>query len=177
MFIESTNRSMKLEQRRQCVLDVSPKPSAGQLESFLSKPARVLRCVLDPKRLERISADTYSYASRPYTVAGVCMQPSIKLRARFQSGEFLADQVSTDIKGLSALYGQLSLGLEAKLSVNDDAEVLDVEALIWLKLPDLVASALTPVAELAMKQLLDLLERRCEKGVNHRFALWLSRQH
>ena len=105
------------------------------------------------------------------------MQPSIKLRARFQSGELLTDQVSTDIKGLSALYGQLSLGLEAKLSVNDDAEVLDVEALIWLKLPDLVASALTPVAELAMKQLLDLLERRCEKGVNHRFALWLSRQH
>jgi len=168
---------MKLEQRRQCVLGVSPKPSAGQLESFLSKPARVLRCVLDPKRLERINDDTYSYASRPYKVAGLCLQPSVRLRARFQSGEFLIDQVSTDIKGLSALYGQLSFGLEAKLSVSDDAEVLDIDALIWLKLPDLAASALAPVAGLAMKQLLDRLEHRCEKGINHRFSLWLSRQN
>jgi hypothetical protein len=168
---------MKLEQRRQCFVGVSSKPSAGQLESFLSKPTRVLRCVLDPKRLNKISDDTYSYASRPYKVAGLCLQPSVMLRARFQSGVLSIDQVSADIKGLSALYRQLSFGLEAKLRVSDDAKVLGIEALIWLKLPDLVAPALVPVAGLAMNQLLDRLERRCETGIDHRFALWLSCQN
>lgn len=168
---------MKLEQRQSCVVSVFPYPTNGQLENFLSKPIRVLRCILDPKRLERVSADTYSYVSSPLRVAGLHLRPTITLRARFQSGELLIDQFSTDIKGLSALYGQLSFGLEARLRVRDESDALDAEALIWLNLPDLVASALAPVARLVLQQLLDRLERRCRKGINRKFSSWLSRQN
>jgi hypothetical protein len=176
---------MKLEQRRLTRISLTPAcmPTLLQLDAFLAKPLRPLRGLLDPKRLERVGHDTYSYLSRPYGVAGWTLQPRVLLRAHVREGELLIEQLESRVDGLGAWQERLSFGLEARLRARPLAAggpqhpaVLEAEALVWADLPAAAAAVAGPVLNIGLQQLLDRLERRCERGLRHRAEAWLALQ-
>lgn len=167
---------MKLDQQRVCRVALSPAPTAARLEAFLARPLRPLRGLLDPERLERAGADTYTYASRPYGVAGWTLQPQVLLRAAFHDGELLIEQLESRVAGLGAWQERLSFGLEARLRPSDQPVVLVAEARVWAELPPVAVAVAGPVLNIGLQQLLDRLERRCQRGLRSRAETWLARQ-
>jgi hypothetical protein len=174
---------MKLEQRSICQVQFSPEPTAAVLEAFLAKPLRPLRGLLDPKRLQRASDDTYTYISRPYGVASWTLQPHVLLRARFAEGELLIEQLESRVDGLGAWQERLSFGLEARLRASPAAAdsplqpaALEAEALVWAELPAAAVAVAGPVLHIGLRQLLDRLERRCQRGLRRRAEAWLALQ-
>ena len=174
---------MKLEQRRTCRVRLSPEPSVVLLETFLAKPLRPLRGLLDPKRLMRAGHGTYTYTSRPYGVAGWTLQPRVVLQAGFHNGELLIEQLESRVDGLGAWQERLSFGLQARLRPSPMAAaagphqpaVLEAEALVWAELPPAAVAVAGPVLNLGLQQLLDRLERRCQRGLRSRAEHWLER--
>lgn len=167
---------MKLDQQRVCRVALSPAPTAARLEAFLARPLRPLRGLLDPERLERAGADTYTYASRPYGVAGWTLQPQVLLRAAFHDGELLIEQLESRVAGLGAWQERLSFGLEARLRASDLPVVLVAEARVWAELPPVAVAVAGPVLNIGLQQLLDRLERRCQRGLRGRAEAWLERR-
>jgi hypothetical protein len=167
---------MKLEQQRVCRVPLSPAPTPALLEAFLARPLRPLRGLLDPQRLERAGADTYTYASRPYGVAGWTLQPQVLLRAAFHDGELLIEQLESRVAGLGAWQERLSFGLEARLRPSHQPVVLVAEARVWAELPPVALAVAGPVLTIGLQQLLDRLERRCQRGLRSRAETWLARQ-
>jgi hypothetical protein len=174
---------MKLEKRRICQVRFNPEPNAVVLEAFLAKPLRPLRGLLDPKRLQRAGNDTYTYTSRPYGVVGWTLQPRVLLRAGFREGELLIEQLESRVDGLGAWQEQLSFGLEARLRTSpaaaDGAQqpaLLEAEALVWAELPAAAVAVAGPVLHIGLQQLLDRLERRCQRGLHRRAEAWLALQ-
>jgi hypothetical protein len=51
--------------------------------------------------------------------------------------------------------------------------VLEAEARVWAELP--AAAVAGPVLKLGLQQLLDRLERRCQRGLRSRAEAWLER--
>jgi hypothetical protein len=174
---------MKLEQRRICQVQLSPAPPAAALEAFLAKPLRPLRGLLDPQRLQRASDGTYTYISRPYGVASWTLQPRVLLRARFAEGELLIEQLESRVEGLGAWQERLSFGLEARLRASPGAADsplhpagLEADALVWAELPGAAVAVAGPVLHIGLQQLLDRLERRCQRGLRRRAEAWLAQQ-
>jgi hypothetical protein len=173
---------MRLEQRRCCRVALQPAPTATALEAFLAKPLRPLRGLLDPERLHATGADLYAYTSRPYGVGGWTLQPRVELRAQRLRGVLLLELVTCRVEGLGDWQNRLRFGLEARLRSDPAAEVapeaaatLEAEALVWAEVPGAAAIAATPVLTLALQQLLDRLERRCQQGLRRRAETWLGR--
>ncbi len=173
---------MKLEQHSICQVQFSPAPTAAVLEAFLAKPLRPLRGLLDPKRLQRGGDNTYTYTSRPYGVAGWTLQPRVVLRAGFHQGELLIEQLESRVEGLGGWQDRLSFGLEARLRPCPVAApgahqpaALQAEARVWADLPAAAAAVAGPVLHIGLQQLLDRLERRCQRGLRSRAESWLER--
>ena len=164
---------MRLEQRRLCRVALQPAATAGQLEAFLAKPLRPLRGLLDPQRLMGAGDDRYTYTSRPYGVAGWTLQPRVVLRAAWRDGELLIEQLETRVEGLGAWQERLRFGLEARLRPNPPA--LEAEALVWAELPAAAVAVAGPVLQLGLQQLLNRLERRCQRGLRRRAEAWLQK--
>lgn len=173
---------MRLEQHRFTRIPLTPEPTPEQLHLFLAKPLRSLRGLLDPSRLQRAedSGDTYQYTSRPYGVAGWTLQPRVLLRARYTEGELLIEQLESRVQGLGAWQERLSFGLEARLRPGEIAErgsaVLEAEARVWAELPAAAVAVAGPVLKIGLQQLLDRLERRCQRGLRGRAESWLERR-
>ncbi|MEB3201978.1 MAG: DUF1997 domain-containing protein [Synechococcus sp.] len=173
---------MRLEQQRLCRVVLEPAPSATQLEAFLAKPLRPLRGLLDPGRLESSGPDLFTYASRPYGVAGWVLQPRVALRVQLHRGELVLEQLACRVDGLGDWQDRLQFGLEARLSCDPGAALaptaaatLKAQALVWAEVPGAIAIAAAPVVNLALQQLLDRLERRCHRGLRRRAEAWLGR--
>jgi hypothetical protein len=169
---------MRLEQRRLCRVALQPSATARQLEAFLAKPLRPLRGLLDPQRLESAGDDRYTYTSRPYGVAGWTLQPRVVLRAVWRDGELLIEQLESRVEGLGAWQERLRFGLEARLRPTPTAlesQALEAEALVWAELPAAAVAVAGPVLQLALQQLLDRLERRCQRGLRRRAEAWLQK--
>lgn len=175
---------MRLEQRRFTPIPLTPAATPEQLHLFLAKPLRPLRGLLDPSRLQRAdpdpAGDTYRYTSRPYGVAGWTLQPRVLLRARYAAGELLIEQLESRVQGLGAWQERLSFGLEARIRPGDAPEsgsaVLEAEARVWAELPAAAVAVAGPVLTLSLQQLLDRLERRCQRGLRGRAEAWLERR-
>jgi hypothetical protein len=173
---------MKLEQRRFTRIEITPAPTTWQLQMFLAKPLRPLRGLLDPSRLQRADPDddTYSYLSRPYGVAGWTLQPRVLLRARYGDGELLIEQLESRVQGLGAWQERLSFGLEARLrpgaAPHQGTAALEAEARVWAELPVAAVAVAGPVLNIGLQQLLDRLERRCQRGLRSRAETWLALQ-
>lgn len=184
---------MRLEQQRriQVPLDVpgvtpapgmSPASTAGQLEAleaFLARPLRPLRGLLDPARLQAAPGDRYLYRSRPYGVAGWTLQPQVTLEARWDGEQLHIRQLEARVDGLGDWQDRLDFGLVARIRPLEaavlEAAVLEAEALVWAEVPAAAAPLAAPVLRLALQQLLDRLERRCQRGLRRRAEAWLSR--
>jgi hypothetical protein len=172
---------MRLEQCRFTPIPLTPAATPEQLHLFLAKPLRPLRGLLDPSRLQRSDprGDTYRYTSRPYGVAGWTLQPRVLLRARYAEGELLIEQLESRVQGLGAWQDRLSFGLEARIRSGEDSErgsaVLEAEARVWAELPAAALAVASPVLKLGLQQLLDRLERRCQRGLRSRAEAWLER--
>lgn len=167
---------MRLEQRRLCRVPLEPVPLADQLELFLAKPLRPLRGLLNSSRLQYSGGDLYNYRSSPYAVAGWTLQPRVSLRARLIAGELLIEQVACRVDGMGEWQERLRFGLEARLRPAAIAPIaLEAEALVWAELPGVAVLAAAPVLNLALQQLLDRLERRCQQGLRRRAEAWFKR--
>jgi hypothetical protein len=173
---------MRLEQCRFTPIPLTPAATPEQLQLFLAKPLRPLRGLLDPSRLQRPDpgGDTYRYTSRPYGVAGWTLQPRVLLRARYVEGELLIEQLESRVQGLGAWQERLSFGLEARIRPGDAPErgsaVLEAEARVWAELPAAAVAVAGPVLNIGLQQLLDRLERRCQRGLRGRAEAWLERR-
>jgi len=173
---------MRLEQRRFTPIPLTPAATPEQLHLFLANPLRPLRGLLDPSRLQRADpgGDTYRYTSRPYGVAGWTLQPRVLLRARYAEGELLIEQLESRVQGLGAWQERLSFGLEARIRPGEDPEwgsaMLEAEARVWAELPSAAVAVAGPVLKLGLQQLLDRLERRCQRGLRSRAEAWLERR-
>lgn len=173
---------MRLEQQRriQVPLDVpgvTPASTAGQLEAleaFLARPLRPLRGLLDPARLQAAPGDRYLYRSRPYGVAGWTLQPQVTLEARWDGEQLHIRQLEARVDGLGDWQDRLDFGLVATIRPLE-AAVLEAEARVWAEVPAAAAPLAVPVLRLALQQLLDRLERRCQRGLRRRAEAWLSR--
>lgn len=185
---------MRLEQQRTLrvpleVASLAGTPTAAieaQLRRFLSRPIRPLRGLLDPSRLEAVGSDRYVYQSRPYGVVGWTLQPQVLLRARWDGQCLAMEQLEARVHGLGEWQERLHFGLSATirpLLTADDPQAdaagvnaqLEAAALVWAELPRSAAVLVTPVLQLALQQLLDRLERRCQRGLRRRAELWLDR--
>jgi hypothetical protein len=171
---------MKLEQRRLCRVPLATTATRAELDTFLAKPLRPLRGLLDPQRLVQVGEDRYSYLSRPYGVAGWTLQPRVLLRACRGEGELLIEQLESRVEGLGAWQERLRFGLEARLRPGAESEqggaVLEAEARVWAELPAAAVAVAGPVLTLGLQQLLDRLERRCQRGLRRRAEAWLEKQ-
>jgi len=180
---------MKLEQRRLCRVPLAMAATPAELDTFLAKPLRPLRGLLDPQRLEQVGDDRYTYLSRPYGVAGWTLQPRVLLRACNGEGELLIEQLESRVEGLGAWQERLRFGLEARLrsrpaanaeregmAVREGMAELEAEALVWAELPAAAVAVAGPVLTLGLQQLLDRLERRCQRGLRRRAEAWLEKQ-
>jgi hypothetical protein len=173
---------MRLEQRRLTRIPLTPAATPEQLQLFLAKPLRPLRGLLDPSRLQRPDpgGDTYEYTSRPYGVAGWILQPRVLLRARYAEGELLIEQLESRVQGLGAWQERLSFGLDARLRPGVVAErgraLLEAEARVWAELPAAAVAVAGPVLRIGLQQLLDRLERRCQRGLRGRAETWLEQR-
>jgi hypothetical protein len=112
-------------------------------------------------------------------LAGWTLQPRVLLRARYAEGELLIEQLESRVQGLGAWQDRLSFGLEARIRSGEDSErgsaVLEAEARVWAELPAAALAVASPVLKLGLQQLLDRLERRCQRGLRSRAEAWLER--
>jgi hypothetical protein len=175
---------MRLERRRFCRVALDPPASPERLAVFLSRPIRPLRGLLHPDRLYQAGPHRYDYVSRPYGVAGRTLQPHVRLEARWQEGVLHLRQLESRVEGLGEWQGRLQFGLEAWLRPSEmepgtekTGAELEAEALVWADLPAAAAMVAGPVLHLGMEQLLDRMERRCQKGLRRRAEAWLGRGH
>lgn len=177
---------MKLEQKRLCqVALIHPTRTNAccieQLNAFLSRPLRPLRGLLDPARLQPIAGDCYTYLSSPYGVAGWTLRPRVTLRARWTGHELHIEQVESRVDGLGSWQDQLRFGLEAWLrpvalvEAGVDGVGLEAESLVWAELPAGALVMAGPLLNLGLQQLLDRLERRCQRGLRRRAEAWLAK--
>lgn len=185
---------MRLEQQRTIrvpleVASLAGMPAAwseAQLRRFLSLPLRPLRGLLNPSRLLSVGGSRYTYQSRPYAVMGWTLQPQIMLSARWDGKCLAIEQLEARVNGLGEWQERLHFGLSATirpLLTTDDLQAdaagvnaqLEAGALVWAELPGSAAVLLAPVLPLALQQLLDRLERRCQRGLRRRAEVWLDR--
>ena len=178
---------MRLEKSRQCRVPLAvPPAAAAQLQAFLSRPLRPLRGLLDPARLQADGTDQYLYQSRPYGVAGWTLQPRVRLRTTWDGQTLLIEQLEARVEGLGPWQDRLRFGLEARLRPHcppsSDGQdppagpaALLAEARVWTDLPAGAAPVAAPVIQLAFEQLLERLERRCQRGLRRRAESWLDR--
>ncbi len=176
---------MRLEQRRRIQVPLAPTEGATipadapaevmveQLRAFLQRPLRPLRGLLDPARLQAAAGDRYLYRSRPYTVAGWILQPHVTLHALWDGDRLTIRQLEARVEGLGEWQERLQFGLEA--SIWPLAAGLEAQARVWAEVPAAAAPLAAPVLGLALQQLLDRLERRCQRGLRRRAEAWLSR--
>ncbi|MFQ6539586.1 MULTISPECIES: hypothetical protein [Aphanothece] len=167
---------MRLQRRRHCQVELEPPVSQQELETFLGRPIRPLRGLLDPSRLQQCGPDLFDYVSKPYGVAGLTLQPRTRLRACWDGAELLIQQVASRVEGLGEWQNHLSFGLEASLApaLQSGSAVLVAEAMVWADLPA-AALVASPALHLGLDQLLDRLEGRCQKGLRRRAEGWLRR--
>lgn len=168
---------MRFERRRQCNVEIQPPATQCELEAFLDRPMRVLRGLLDPSRLKQRGPDSFEYVSRPYGLTSLTVQTRTRLRASWDGTKLLIQQVTIQVEGLGEWQNLLSVGLEASLSTDMQAgsAVLAAKAMVWVELPT-AAMAASPALHLGLNQLLDRLERRCQKGLRRRAEGWLQRR-
>lgn len=177
---------MRLEQQRRiqvtlepCAEGLTAAPNEEQLRAFLARPLRPLRGLLDPARLQAAPGDRYLYRSRPYGMAGWTLQPQVTLEARWDGEQLRIRQLEARVDGLGDWQDRLDFGLEATIRPLAPEEalpaVLEAEARVWAEVPAAAAPLAAPVLRLALQQLLDRLERRCQRGLRRRAEAWLSR--
>ena len=169
---------MKLEQTRHCRVPLATQlPSAEQLQAFLSRPLRPLRGLLDPARLQAEGDDQFVYQSRPYAVAGWTLQPRVRLRAHWNGERLAIEQLEARVHGLGPWQDRLRFGLAAQLWPHwqDGQAALLAEARVWTEVPAAAAPLATPMLQLGFEQLLDRLERRCQRGLRRRAESWLEK--
>lgn len=167
---------MRLEQRRRIQVPLEPSLAADkgeQLQTFLARPLRPLRGLLDPARLRAAADQRYLYRSRPYAVAGWTLQPQVTLEALWDGERLTIRQLEARVEGLGEWQERLQFGLEASIWPREAG--LEAEARVWAELPAAAAPLAAPVLRLALLQLLDRLERRCQRGLRRRAEAWLSR--
>jgi hypothetical protein len=109
-------------------------------------------------------------------VAGWTLQPQVLLRAAFHDGELLIEQLESRVAGLGAWQERLSFGLEARLRATDLPVALVAQARVWAELPPVALAVAGPVLNIGLQQLLDRLERRCQRGLRGRAEAWLERR-
>ena len=171
---------MRLEQCRCCNVPLALPARADQLQAFLQKPLRPLRGLLDPERLQAAGGDHYRYLSRPYGVACWTLQPRVLLRAVWDGQELLIEQLESRVEGLGLWQERLQFGLEARLrpavatAGPEACSQLETEARVWAELPAAAVAVAGPVLQLGLQQLLDRLERRCQRGLRRRAEAWLG---
>ncbi len=169
---------MRLEQARHCCVPlVAPTGTAADLQAFLSRPVRPLRGLLDPARLQADGDGHYIYQSRPYGVAGWTLQPRVRLRASWDGKRLTIEQLESRVDGLGAWQDRLCFGLVAQVwpHCQEGQVALLADARVWTDLPAAAAPVASPVLKLGFDQLLDRLERRCQRGLRRRAEGWLSR--
>lgn len=167
---------MRLEQTR-CVCVELAGARPDQLAAFLSRPLRPLRGLLAAERLQESGADRFTYLSRPYGVAGWTLRPRVLLRAVWDGEALLIEQLESRVEGLGPWQERLQFGLEARLRPVDLAApaALQAEARVWAELPAAAVAVAGPVLQLGLQQLLDRLERRCQRGLRRRAEAWLAK--
>ncbi|MBD1192873.1 DUF1997 domain-containing protein [Vulcanococcus sp. Clear-D1] len=164
---------MKLEQSRVCTVQLDSLRDAVQLEDYLSKPVRVLRGLLDPQRLKRAGSETFTYGSRPLTIAGFIIQPKVAIQTRFKDGELQIEHRSKGLPGLGDTYRNFSFGLEARLKA--ESKGLSAKALVWIEFPGVLDAVVRPAAQLTFRQILDRLENRFQERLPLKAEAWLRR--
>jgi hypothetical protein len=128
--------------------------------------------------LQESGADRFTYLSRPYGVAGWTLQPRVLLRAVWDGEVLLIEQLESRVAGLGPWQERLQFGLEARLRPVDlgaAVAALEAEARVWAELPAAAAAVAGPVLQLGLQQLLDRLERRCQRGLRRRAEAWLAK--
>ena len=170
---------MRLEQVRVCRVVLDAPATQEQLQLFLSRPLLPLRGLLDGERLVRLPGDGehFTYASRPYRVVGWTLQPRVQLQASWELPQLRITQTVCRVQGLGAWQDQLRFGLEAILRPvqQNDGCVLEAEATVSAELPAAAVTMAAPMLRLGLSQLLDRLERRCQRGLRRKAEAWLQR--
>jgi len=176
---------VRLEQQRTIAVPLTGKAMAGwpvdaseaRLHRFLARPIRPLRGLLDPSRLQAAGDDCYVYQSRPYGVAGWTLQPQVTLRARWDGQCLAIEQLAARVAGLGEWQERLRFGLAATMrpEISPSSVQLAASAVVWAELPGGAGALVAPVLGLALQQLLDRLERRCQRGLRRRVEAWLDR--
>ena len=156
-----------------------PDASLTQLQAYLSKPGRPLKALLNRKKVERLEDGRFLYASRPYQLLNLQLQPEVVFRSSWDGDQLSIVFEHCTIHGLGRL--QELVQFQCQAWIRPEQERMMAKADLSLEMSASGAGALLPkplmqrTGDLALGLVTDRLEKRCRTGLIKGALNWVAR--
>ena len=156
-----------------------PDASLAQLQDYLSQPGRPLKALLNRKKVERLADGRFLYASRPYQLLNLQLQPEVVFRSCWDGDQLTIVFEQCTINGLGRLQDLVQFQCQAWIRPEQEGMMARVE--LSLELSASGAGALLPkplmqrTGDLALGLVTDRLEKRCRTGLIKGALHWVAR--
>jgi hypothetical protein len=99
-------------------LDLPIDDQVDALPAYLQETDRVVKALLDPQQLTRLSPDCYRYTVTTLQVFQLQVKPVVCLEVKYDDGRMIMRAIEADLEGLG-LVDDFQLSLEAVLEASD----------------------------------------------------------
>ena len=173
-------RSCPLEVRRSHAIALQlPSASLTQLQSYLSKPRRPLKALMNRKRVELQKNGQFLYASKPYQLLNFQLQPEVVFGSSWDGNQLTIVLEQCTIHGLGRF--QELVQFQCQAWIRPEPESLIGKADLSLELSSTGAAALMPeqlmqrTGGLVLGLVTRRLEKRCRSGLREGALNWVAR--
>ncbi|MDX2213626.1 MAG: DUF1997 domain-containing protein [Oculatellaceae cyanobacterium bins.114] len=87
------------------------------IQHYLRQPQRLIRALVDPSRMEQLSADSFRLKMRPISFMMLSLQPVVDMRVWSEAnGTIRLESIGCEIRGIEYINQRFKLNLVGKLS-------------------------------------------------------------
>ncbi|MBD2465313.1 DUF1997 domain-containing protein [Oscillatoria sp. FACHB-1407] len=87
------------------------------IQHYLRQPQRLIRALVDPSRMEQLSADSFRLKMRPLSFMMLSLQPVVDMRVRSEAnGTIHLESIGCEIRGIEYINQRFKLNLVGKLN-------------------------------------------------------------